>query len=673
MDEAQLAVPGGGDRIDMELMAVGEAAVTVNQPPQRAGRWLRGPGEIVLDRSLAEDLGTGVGEDIELSLDGVVARFAVVGTAVNLTDCFYPQCDPGRAWVSEEGLARLQPEGHTFAQVWLRFDDAADADPFVQQQAAAGVSGIGGSESWLDTRGDFLAFDEVFGAFVAAFGIFVLLVAAVVVAGAMTVRMLARRGEIALLGAIGCTPRQVIGGLLAEHLFIGLATALVGWILGGWLTPTLQFGIGAALGPQDPVWDVTGLVVAAGLITVILTVVTVIPAVRAARRPITDVLRDLPPWRATVWTRRAAHLPRHLITLATRELLGRPARAMLAALAIAVAVIGTIVSIGFVTAVDTAAKEPALVGEPWDVTVVNDSLDPEQLEASLGEETGVAGWYSELGRRSTLEGGAFLSVAIGGDPGAAGFRIAEGRSMQTAGEAIAGYGLLQRFRLSVGDTVTFLAGTDEMTVRLVGWYRETEDSGEVLAYRLETLTAVDAAASPDLYRVAATPGTSPPELAARLGERFGDDVRLEVIDTGTEDLATLTLILRLVAALLLMMAAANLLTTLLSTSREGARRLGVEQTIGFTPNQLVAQSAVAGALLGVAAVAVAIPSGLWIFTVLANVVSTSIGVGPGWMALPRPVPIVAVASLAVALSSLLGAAAVRRLATMAPAELVRWE
>jgi len=131
--------------------------------------------------------------------------------------------------------------------------------------------------------------------------------------------------------------------------------------------------------------------------------------------------------------------------------------------------------------------------------------------------------------------------------------------------------------------------------------------------------------------------------------------------------------LRLVAALLLVMAAANLLTTLLSASREGARKLGVEQTIGLTPNQLVGHGAMAGAVLGLTAVAVAVPSGLWIFTALADLVSSSIGVGPGWMGLPGLVPILVVAFLAVVLSSLLGAVAVRRLATMAPADLVRWE
>ena len=110
--------------------------------------------------------------------------------------------------------------------------------PFVQRQAQAGVRGIGGTDSWLDTRRDFLTLDRVFGAFVTV---------------VRTLRAGGRRGrrrrvdgrhassngarEIGLLGAVGFTPRQVVDRAASlEHLTRSdsLAAIVVGSSPGSW-------------------------------------------------------------------------------------------------------------------------------------------------------------------------------------------------------------------------------------------------------------------------------------------------------------------------------------------------------------------------------------------------------------------------------------------------------
>ena len=199
----------------------------------------------------------------------------------------------------------------------------------------------------------------------------------------MAARLVERRREIGLLGAVGFTPRQVSSALLLEHLTLGLVAALAGWFLAGFLAPKLQLGIGAALGPQGPAWTLLGLVVTALVISVILTLATLVPAHRAARRPVTDVLRDAPSERASRLTRRLAGVPRRLSMLGVRDVASRPGRAALTALAIAVAVVGAVVSFGFIGAVDTARADTARVGDPWDVTVVNTGVPAAQLEAAL--------------------------------------------------------------------------------------------------------------------------------------------------------------------------------------------------------------------------------------------------------------------------------------------------
>jgi putative ABC transport system permease protein len=296
-----------------------------------------------------------------------------------------------------------------------------------------------------------------------------------------------------------------------------------------------------------------------------------------------------------------------------------------------------------------------------------------ELEAALANDPEVASWFGELWRRSTFHDGAFSSVAVGGNPDAAGFHIAGGRPMRTAGEAIAGYGFLKRFGVSVGDDVSFLAGTTPLTVRIVGWYRETEDSGEILKYRIEALRAAEPGAVTDTYRLVAADGVSPATLASEIQRRAGSSLRVEPIDTTNDALDTFTLAIRVVALTLILMAGTNLLTSLLTTTRESARRVGVEEAVGFTPGQLMGQGAMAGVALALGAVVVAIPLGLLLYGKLSDAVGEGIGVGPGWSPMPTATQLALVAGIALVVSGGLGALAVGRLARRSPSELVRWE
>ena len=117
----------------------------------------------------------------------------------------------------------------------------------------------------------------------------------------------------------------------------------------------------------------------------------------------------------------------------------------------------------------------------------------------------------------------------------------------------------------------------------------------------------------------------------------------------------------------------DVLTSLLTTTRESARRVGVEEAVGFTPRQLVGQGAIAGATLGLAAVGVGVPFGLLLFAKLSDLVGEGIGVGPGWMPMPTTTQLFLVAGITLIGSGGLGALAVGRLARRPVSELVRWE
>ncbi len=416
-----------------------------------------------------------------------------------------------------------------------------------------------------------------------------------------------------------------------------------------------------------------GLVTCLGVIVALLALATIVPARAAARRPVTDVLRDIPPDRVSWFNRRAGRLPGRLSLLGAQEAASQPVRGGLAALAIGVAVIGTIVSVGFISAIDRATTDTAMAGDPWDLALIPSGADPTEVDATLGGTPGVASWYNDLERRSTFNDGAFLSVATGGDPAAARYRIAEGHGLRESGEAIVGYGFMDRFDVSVGDQIEFLAGTTPLTVDIVGWYRDTEDSGEILRYRIEDLAAVEPGIVPDVYRVTLTPDADIEEVASALAAPLGPEARTEILDTGRDDMEPLMVVLRGIAAVLFVTAGANLLSTMLTSSRESAQRAGVQLALGFTPHQLVRQGTMAGGSLGLVAVAVGVPLGLVMFRLLADAVSTGIGVGPGWMPGLGLGAVLTVAVLAVGVSAGLGALASSRTTQRSAADLIRGE
>ena len=160
-------------------------------------------------------------------------------------------------------------------------------------------------------------------------------------------------------------------------------------------------------------------------------------------------------------------------------------------------------------------------------------------------------------------------------------------------------------------------------------------------------------------------------VAAALTGAIGPQARSEVLDTGRADIEPLMLVLRAVALVLFVTAGVNLLSTLLTSSRESARRIGVEKAIGFTPGQLIAQGAVAGRCSAGRRRRARLPLGLLVFGVLADAVSSGIGVGPGWLPAPGPATFAVIAAIAIGLSAALGAAAERRVAIRPAADLVR--
>jgi len=642
--------------------------VAVNHPALVAGRWLDGPGEIVLERSAAADLGLRPGDQLALRGPHGDVSFALAGTANELTDCGFPQCDQARLWISGAGLARVGPaDGITY---WLKDAPGVSAEGVASTIVARLGQQVRGANTWPDTRGDLTRVEQVFGTIVSAFSTFLLVAVGVIVAGAMTSRMVARRREMALFGALGVRPAQLTAALLIEHLALGVVAAVLGWVIAETVAPNVDIGA-TVTGRPAPHWAPHDLLVSGGALLLLLGLATVAGAVRAGRASVVDALRDAPAAgrRGGRLARLTSLVPGRLAFLGVGRLAARPVGGALTALTVVVAVTGAVVSGGWNVTVADALTSPAATGDPWQVMVGRGSVAPATVETALNETPGIAGWWSETERRGSDEDQTIHVRALGG-PRLPGYVVGAGQLPDASGEAAVGYGLLDKLGLRVGDTTTVnISGVDHR-VRIVGWYRTTEDSGQIL---LMPRSDLGAGAVPDQYRMTLTPGTSKDTVKAALAHRLGDGVELSTQSSSISGQGIIQGVTMMIILVLALVALTNMLLSLVASNRENARDIGVTGALGATPHQIVGQGAVSALALAVLALIVGVPLGLLVFRIQVDAVTSGLGLGPGFGLLP-PVPVlIGIVLGTLTLAGATGALAARGLARCPVGDLLRWE
>jgi putative ABC transport system permease protein len=661
--------------VSARLVAVdGNAPPAAGRPLLQNGRWAHGSTEVVLDHGMAVADGVKLGEQVAIRTSAGTTALTVVGTAIDLTDCFYPDCDPVRLFMDRDGLAALHAAGSDRGTMLIaRLHDPAAAERVATQVLAQ--RGIDGTNTWPDTRGDITIRPSIFAVFLDGFGIFVLVAAALVIASAMGARLAARRREIALFKSVGFTVRQVTLAMIGENVVLAAVGVLVGWCVGSLLAPHLQVGLGDVIGRSSVAFSPVILAVTMAGIALVIVAATIVPAWRASRRATTEMLRDLPPEAlhpgvvGRVLERLGAG---PTATYGVGDVMARPGRAALSAGALAIGVAGIVVAGGFIRSMEAAGHDPSRTGDPWDVMVERGEVAPSTVEASLSGTPGVRSWFNQIDRTSTLDGESFLARAVGGDPDSAGFVIRDGRAMRGGDDAVAGYGFLERFGLKVGDRVAIGFGPTPITVNIVGRYSETEDTGEVLMFRKEALDKVTPGIAPETYLVSGVPPVDRAALALSLRSALPTVANVQALDTGA-GLSTFMNALRLTALIVLAVVLANLVASLVTDARERARTLGVLRTVGFRTSQLVGQAAMGGAVLGLVAAIVGLPVGLWAFNTLSTVVTNSIGAGPGFSEMPSTGLLVLVVPATVIAGALAGIGATTSLATKPAAALVRYE
>lgn len=413
----------------------------VDQPVLTAGTWVR-PGAVVLERSFATALGTGVGNKI--SLNG--RWFLVSGIAVSAAVppypgvCFLgcwrgpgmPNGQPGLMWTTEPDAKSLATSSEPLG--WLMNLRLADPSAATRLAFKSPALYLVSWQQIADQAGRTVSAEQQV-LLVGSWLMGLLAVASVaVLAGG---RMAGQVRRVGLLKAVGATPGLVAVVLLAEHLLLALAAAVAGLAI-GWLAAPLLTSPGAGLlgsaGPPSLTPSVAGIVVAVALGVAVAA--SAVPAIRGARTSTVGALAETarPPKRRPVATRLSAWMPTTLL-IGLRIAARRPRRALLSAASVLVTVAGVVAVLTVHVRLDRGVLSGGQLGNPLDdrVSQVMMVLTVVLLVLSAVNALLIT-WATVLDAR----GSAALTRALGATAGQVSAGLAVGQMLPALAGAIAG-------------------------------------------------------------------------------------------------------------------------------------------------------------------------------------------------------------------------------------------
>ena len=180
----------------------------------------------------------------------------------------------------------------------------------------------------------------------------------------------------------------------------------------------------------------------------------------------------------------------------------------------------------------------------------------------------------------------------------------------------------------VGDRVDVHLLGRSLAITIVGWYRETEDSGRILQIGMDDYRSLRTDREPG-YAATAIDGIGPSRLAAELTAALQGRGTVVANEPDRSGVAPFRIALGVMTLLLGLVATAHVLTSVLTTSRERARTFAVQRAVGFDDRGLRAQALCQGIAVGGLAVVAGIPVGWWAQAALGDWLTREIGVGPG--------------------------------------------
>jgi len=635
----------------VELRAMLPAEPALSAPLVTAGSWLRAGDRTptaVVEASFAAAAHLRVGEKIAVAgVDGNTATMTVAGLAYTTDQGFYPQATPGLIWVLPATLRQVEEvPSETEEVVGLRLGDpsANGIGQVVQEvynayHTTTERSPVEQVTTWQQVETSMASNDRLLGLLLALFGLIALIAALYAIANVTAARVLVQRRDIAMLGALGFTPGQVVWALLAEQTALGAAATAVG-LAGAWAaTRSPAFigppdGIPVALTPLPASWIALA---AAGTIGTV-AVATVVPAWRAGRvSPVAAVAASPPRGRLSRLARIGllVRLPAPLV-LGARDSFTRRLPAALTIVGVAIPMAMITIALTCWTTLDGFSGDPGRVDLAAALTVYPGSESIQAEQAQLARDPQIAADYPGAEFDTLLPGATatFTARAMGTSSRPYPFDVVQGAMFTSYNEAIAGQGLLDLLHYNVGDWVEVTVDGVPMIFHIVGRTLDPDNNGDVLDFGLDALALNAAAAEPQFYSLVLKPGVNPAAARRQLLRDSRDRLQVQQAANPADDLGVLRVAIVISVAVLAIIGLANLLTATAVGVGDHLHEADVLAAIGLTPRQVMATLVVNTTILTAVGAAVGTAAGLAVAPLLVNARGQASGLGWGIAAAP---------------------------------------
>ena len=652
----------------------------------QSGHWATRPGQVVLDSSQA---GAGVGLPVgtRLTMTSLPGKptLTVVGTASSITGS-------ADGWVAPAEIAALRTaHAAASAQMLYRFSSAASTADLNADMAAVTktlpAGAVSGSNSYLAAKANESGNIAPFVPFLLAFGIIGMIMSVLIVTNVVSSAVVAGYRRIGILKSIGFTPGQVLVAYTGQAIVPAVVGSIGGVLLGNLvsvpvLAQTAQaYGVGSL---HVPVWvDVTVPAIMLGLVAV----AAVLPALRAGRL---SAVQAIATGRAPQTGRGyAAHrllgrlrLPRP-VTIGLAAPFARPARTAVTLVAVLLGAATVTLAVGLSTSLDLvvaalshAQAEPvqvivpgvnnggrvvAIAGNPGQAPSQPSAAQAQRaIETALRAQPGTLRYVAEADQQITVAGLSQQAqvTAFRGNSSWTGYDMVSGHWYTGPGQVDVDAGFLTATGDSVGDTVTLVSGSRQVTARIVGEY--FGGGNPQLITDWQTLAAVQPGLAAGQYDIGLRAGTDESAYVQGLTSRLGSNYLVlpnqrnsQVIDLMVGLISTLTLLLAIVAGL-------GVLNTVVLHTRERVHDLGVFKAVGMTPRQTIAMVVCWVAGTGLVAGLVAVPAGIFLHRIVLPAMANAADVGMPANLLnvyhPAEIAALALAGLAIAVAGALAPA-----------------
>jgi putative ABC transport system permease protein len=255
--------------------------------PILAGRWLQGPGEIVVGPAFLKEAHLAVGDTFTATINGGQIPLRVVGSYFSFNNFGRAAAIDWSTYLEVNPTA--QPHNYL-----IDLHAGANAAAYSQRVAATAPDDLNVATSAMNGPASVIAILNVVLAALVA------ILAAIAVAGVFNTLLLTsyeRVRDTATLKALGMTPGQVVGMVVASACVLGVVGGVVGVPVGVWLHQSLLTLMGSAVGEALPSGitertynpAILPLLALAGVL--VAAIGAALPAWLASRQPVAETLR----------------------------------------------------------------------------------------------------------------------------------------------------------------------------------------------------------------------------------------------------------------------------------------------------------------------------------------------------------------------------------------------